>query len=467
MTSQNVDMKMFYYPFTIDGSSFILSGFVEADKYADEIKKIPFYFIYPLIIIFLLGLILFPVIKFYMMDSNEPLRTKDVIFFGASTILGASLLTILIIQFLLWKGEEIRVADNLKIISGQIQNAFNAELKKVFAETEALDSFKMRHFDSIQQKTFKSKNDISDSIQSFLMSSVRDTAAYFHFDRISWVNDNGEQTFKGELYGSPVFTNVGARNYVQVFKKGVPYFFDSTHRGFGWEPIYSWTNNEFNISISLKLRDKIVAMASKMYSLVNTILPAGYGFCIVDEEGNVQVHSEGNRSLRENFLQKTDKPNALKDAIVSRQSKIINYVEAYGRLHMMRIEPLHKSMPFYLISFYDEGYINPVNLRILIFTLLLCVVFFAACAIIWWLPGLKRASVPIVYCKMDFLDWVIPKSRESDYYYHGFMYTVVYLLSILALIFLNRYYEIGNFNILNLVIVTPINIILVLYCMRD
>ena len=286
------------------------------------------------------------------------------------------------------------------------------------------------------------------------------------FDRISWVNDNGEQTFKGELYGSPVFTNVGARNYVQVFKKGVPYFFDSTHRGFGWEPIYSWTNNEFNISISLKLRDKIVAMASKMYSLVNTILPAGYGFCIVDEEGNVQVHSEGNRSLRENFLQKTDKPNALKDAIVSRQSKSINYVEAYGRLHMMRIEPLHKSMPFYLISFYDEGYINPVNLRILIFTLLLCVVFFAVCAIIWWLPGPKRASVPIVYCKMDFLDWVIPKSRESDYYYHGFMYTVVYLLSISHLFFLNRYYEIGNFNILNLVIVTPINIILVLYCMR-
>ena len=299
------------------------------------------------------------------------------------------------------------------------------------------------------------------------MSSVTDTAAYFHFDRVSWVDDDGEQTFKAELYGSaPVFTNVGTRNYVQVFKREVPYFFDSTHREFGWEPIYSWTNNEFNISISLKLRKKIVAMASKMYSLVNTILPAGYGFCIVDEDGNVQVHSDGNRNLRENFLQKTDKPNALKDAIVSRQSKIINYVVAYGRMHMMRVEPLHKSMPFYLISFYDEGYINPVNLRILIFTLIFCVVFFAVCAIIWWLPSLKRVSGPMVYCKMDFLDWIIPRSRESNYYYHGFAYTVAYLLSILALIFLNRYYEIGNFNILNLVIVTPINIVFVLYCIR-
>ena len=181
MTSQNVDMKMFYYPFTIDGSSFILSGFVEADKYVENIKEIPFYFIYPLVIIFLLGLILFPVIKFYMMDSNEPLRTKDVIFFGVSTILGASLLTILIIQFLLWKGEEIRVAGNLEKISGQIQNAFNKELKKVFAETEALDEFKMQHFDSIQQKPPIAKNNISNPVRSFLMSSVHRYCRLFSF----------------------------------------------------------------------------------------------------------------------------------------------------------------------------------------------------------------------------------------------------------------------------------------------
>src|SRR6185295_1390928 len=88
------------------------------------------------------------------------------------------------------------------------------------------------------------------------------------------------------------------------------------------------------------------------------------------------------------------------------------------------------------------------------------------CAILWWLPILKRASGTIVYCKMDFLDWIIPRTRESDYYYHGFVYTVVYLLSILALIFRSRYNEIDNFNILNLVIVTPINIVFGLYCIR-
>jgi hypothetical protein len=68
VTSENIEMKMFYYPFSIDGSSFILSGFVDTEKYNQSIKRIPFYFIYPLVIIFLLGLIFFPVIKFYVMD---------------------------------------------------------------------------------------------------------------------------------------------------------------------------------------------------------------------------------------------------------------------------------------------------------------------------------------------------------------------------------------------------------------
>ena len=466
LTSQNVDMKMFYYPFAIENSSFILSGFVETDKYAQSIKKIPFYFVYPLVIIFLLVLILFPVIKFYIMDSNEPLRAKDVIFFGVSAVLGTSLLTILIIQFLLWQGEEKRVETNLEKISHQIQNDFNAELKKIYRETEVLDNFKRQILDGLRKT--KLPINISDSVRSFLTRSNGDDSAYLHLDRISWIDSAGDQIIKAELYGDPVFTNVGSRNYVEIFKTGTPYLLPGNpDKKFGWEPIYSWTNNEFNISTSLQSRDTIVAMATKMYSLVQTIMPAGYGFCIVDQEGNVLVHSDATRNLRENFLEKTDRPGELNGAITSRQSKIINYVMAYGRLHMMHVQPLDNSLPFYLVSFYDEGYIAPINLRILIFTLLLCSLFFIIATILWWVLGRKgSSSYALVFCKMDFLDWITPKSREANYYFHALVYTLVYLLSLLAIVLVNRYYKISNFNILALLLLTPLNIILVLYCMR-
>jgi len=458
LTSQNVDMKMFYYPFTFEKSSFILSGFVETEKYNQAIKKIPFYFVYPLVIVFLLLLIFFPVIKFYLMDSNEQLRVKDVIFFGVSTILGATLLTILIIQFLLWKGEEKRVEKNLTDISNQIKNAFNAEIRKAYAEMEALDRFKKENYPSI--------SDFSGPVRVFLKNSKPDTAGYFHFERISWVDSSGQQAIKAELYAEPVFTNVSRRKYVQVFKTGTPYSLPGNiDKKFGLEAIYSWTNGDFNISISKKSGDTIVAMATKMYSLFQTIMPSGYGFCIFDEEGKVMVHSDANRNLRENFLEKIDQPGELRGAMASRQLKTLNHVVAYGKLHMMSVQPLGNTLPFYLVSFYDEGYIVPINMRILIFTLLLCSLFFIVCGILW--GSLRRkGSTPLVYCKMDFLDWIAPKSKEASYYLHGFIYTIVYSVSIIAFAIFNRHYEISNFNILALLILTPLNVILVLYCMR-
>jgi len=458
VTSENIETKMFYYPFSIDGSSFILSGFVDTEKYNQSIKRIPFYFVYPLVIIFLLGLIFFPVIKFYVMDSNEPFSVRDVIFFGVSTVLGAALLTILIIQFLLWKADQRRAEINLTTLCDQIQDAFNNELKKAYAEMEMLDQFKKERAPS---------KDFSNAVRSFLVKSKADTSTYFHFDRIAWVDSTGGQKIKAELYGNPVFTNVKTRNYIQVFETGTPYLLPGEkNKQFGWEPIYSWTNNEFNISISLKVRDTIVSMATKMYSLMQTILPAGYGFCILDEQGNVQVHSDSTRNLSENFLEKIDRPGQFRGVMASRQSKTINHVNAYGKLYIVRIKPLNNSMPFYLVTFYDEGYIAPVNIRILIFSLLFCTVFFAVCGVMWWLFSSRRSTDPLVHCKMDFLDWIAPRQREATYYWQGFVFSIVYWLSIIGFVICSRYYKISNFNVLAILVLTPINIILFLHVLR-
>ncbi len=135
---------------------------------------------------------------------------------------------------------------------------------------------------------------------------------------------------------------------------------------------------------------------------------------------------------------------------------------------MMAVQPLDNSLPFYLVSFYDEGYIAPINIRILIFTLLLCSLFFIICGILWWALSRKGSTdYPLVYCRMDFLDWFTPKSNEKSYYLHGFIYNLVYSISIIAFAIFNRHYEISNFNILALLIITPLNIILPLYCMRS
>ena len=474
IVSKNINLKMFYYPFSFNNTTFILSGFVDAEEYDKSIRRIPYYFIYPLVIIFLLLLIFFPVIKFHFMDSNEQLRVRDVIFFGFSAFIGTLLLTILILQIFIWQAEKKRVENNLMSISNQISTAFNRELKKIYKEIGELDSLK-------KANSNQPDSDITVIVKKFLQKSKSndtcykciDAIGYYNFDRISWLNLSGQQFVKAELYNKPIFANVGDRNYLNVFKTHTSYLLpgDSGKR-IGFEPIYSNTNGDYNISVSkqsVTLGDTIVAMATKMYSLVQTILPEGYGFCILNDLGAVQVHSDSTRNLRENFLDKTDKPGELIAAMYSRQSKMIDFISAYGNINTVFIQPLDQTMPFHLVCFYDAGNRVPVNMRILLFTLLLCFVFLIICVILWLCLARRGvADHPLVYSKMDFLNWISPKSRNFNFYFHGFIFMASYTLVFCAIALTKSYNESNNFNVLALLLVTPVNIILVLYCMsRD
>ena len=465
---QGAPVKMFYYPFELNDVQYIICGFVDSDSYQASIRKIPFYFVYPLAIIFLLLLISLPVLKFYIMDSNEQVRMKDVLFFGISVFLTAAFITLTIIQFLLWKGEEKRVQQNLISITEQIRNQFCKELQTAYDKMEELNNA-MRLHPLTSNPNNPQHADASPEIREYLSQHKNNPASYYHFDRISWIDYKGEQRVKAELHSKPVYTNVGTRKYFKVFQQGIPFYLPTDpSKRFGWEPINSWTNGDFNITISMQDSTYVTALATKMHSLLRVILPVGYGYCIVDDQGNVQVHSDQNRNLRENFFKKVAPSEKIKGAVASRQFRVVNDVVAYGKLQMMAVQPLQPDMPFHIIAFYDKGHIVPVNMRILIFSLLLCSLFFITCAILWRLIGWRNPKTnPLLFCAMDFVSWITPRSKEGTYYFHGSIYMVVYFFAIMGYVALKNPYGLDNFNILALLLVTPINIVLGLYCIRS
>ena len=467
---QEVKMKMFYYPFKIGNSQFIICGFLPDDTYQASLRKIPFYFIYPLAIAFLLLLISLPILKFYIMDSNEQVTLRDVILFGLSVFLGAAFITQMIIQYLLWKGEEIRIEEKLETIADNISNDFKNELVDAYKEMEILDTVvKDVHINPriVINKKDSLKADASQVVQDYLAIHSRDSN-YYHFERISWVDSAGNQRIKAELHSEPVYTKVDKRKYFTIFNRGDPYYLpgDSSKR-FGWEAINSWTNGDFNITISSKGPKYVTALATKMSSLVDVVLPVGFGYCIIDENGNVQVHSDENRNLQENFFRKISPSEQLKGIVAARQHRIMNDVILYGKLHMVAVQPLQPSMPYYLVTFYDKGHIVPVNMRILIFTLLLCLLSFFLCAAIWYLLRKRNPkNNPLLFCKMDFLTWITSRSTERTYYKHGAIFLGAYFFSVIGYALFYTHYYANNFNILVLLLVTPFNVIITLNCMR-
>jgi hypothetical protein len=63
--------KIFFYAFYVGEHQLVLCGFVNKQEYDATLDTVPFSFIFPIAVAFLFVLVLLPVLKFYIMDSNE------------------------------------------------------------------------------------------------------------------------------------------------------------------------------------------------------------------------------------------------------------------------------------------------------------------------------------------------------------------------------------------------------------
>jgi hypothetical protein len=482
------DHLMFYYPFEINEQQLVLCGFIKTEKYNAHLRNMPFYFLYPLVIIFLLLLFFMPILKFYIMDSNERLGTRGLAMFGLSVFGSATLITLVLIHFLLWKGDEMRARNNLHALSNEIESRFLKELENTYDQLHILDSIRRLDPDGAllpgQNVDYSDKlvellrnyntgqgHDVMrgmsrDSVEGIVQAVAHSRRLLYPFERISWIDPSGMQRIKADIYGKPVFTDVSDRNYFQALQNDEAFLIPGTSKEFSWEPLYSWTNASFNITISRKADSLVAALATNMHSVYRVLMPVGYGFCLIDKDGKVQLHSDINRNLRENLFEKADQPERLKGMVAARKEWDFNDVMIYGNRHLMHIHPV-KQLPYYLVTFYDKGYIVPVNMRILIFALLCCVFSTVTCVLLWVALGrIGFGGHAFVYSSMDSMSWLQPKKEETGYYSHASVFLMGYVVLLLLLVFLHKPANVSGFTVFSIVALTPLNVVLVLFIMR-
>ncbi|WP_128545425.1 PDC sensor domain-containing protein [Larkinella soli] len=463
--------KIFIYPFEMVGKSYFLCGFADPEKYHLTLTKVPFYFVYPLAIFFLLLLVFIPVLKFYIMDSGEQLTVGDIFFLGLSVFVGFSVFTLVVIQFLLWKGDEIRGRNNLIKLSERIGSEFNYELELMYGRMLALDNCRREDAPLLSRPGINTVN-YSQRVRSYSGNPKEDP--YYSYDRISWLDSAGNQIIKAEMHGTPVFANIRSRTYFRAIRQDSAFRLPRKTGGtmeFGLEPLYSWTNGDFNVTISARSvyrpEKEVVALASKMYSVVQTVLPVGYGFCLIDKTGRVLLHSDGNRNLRENLFEKAGPPDALRAAVISRQEATVNDVELYGKWRMMHIRPV-LNLPYYLVTFYDKGFNIAVNMRILVFALLFCAFSGFIWLLLWLALGwINLRNNPLLFSPMDGMAWITPKPKETAFYEQGAAVLGLYVLLFLSFSWLYRFDRVSNFSIFLLTLLTPVNVIFLLFTIRS
>ncbi len=153
-----------------------------------------------------------------------------------------------------------------------------------------------------------------------LAASPAMSPGFAELDVISWVNRNGRQVEKWTT----------KQQITALIRQDFQHFHDIvdestwTLRGrdepFTMEPLRSPTTSEMAFVFAVPTFDYDIPMLSlnvKPPSLVDTLMPPGYGFAILAADGRVLFHSQSELSLSENFLREVDNPSDVTQIIRS------------------------------------------------------------------------------------------------------------------------------------------------------
>lgn len=458
----DLDYKLFYIPVTLGNQRFVLCGIKSAAEYNMATHEVPPGFVYPIVITLLLLLIVSPLIKLSIMGSAEKVRLRDFTGYCFSLVGGSMVITLIVIQVLLLKDGDMRQDQRLHLLSAKIDAAFRAELVRAWRQLSALDSLPLQRDAKGNPRDWRKGNiDVSGELVAW-MGRNRDSA-YYNFDRIDWVTDSGRQVINGSLQRNldTLYVDVSKRKYYTDFLNNSSYPLPGIDTAqVSIQPVVTWTEGASRVVISRRSVVPgifIVTLSNDLYSVNRTILPSGFGFCLIDAEGRVQVHSDPIHSLNENFIDEVADDAQLRSAMKARQELYLPSTKFYGREYGVVVKPV-QNLPYFLVTYYDKGYILPVNMRILIFSLAGCGMVLLLSATMWWLFFRRRWSErPLLFGVMDYLPWIVPRRTAGRIYRIGWVTLMIYVLVTTIAVTTSFFYGPGNNQrVLILLLLTPL-----------
>lgn len=159
-------------------------------------------------------------------------------------------------------------------------------------------------------------------------------------------------------------------------------------------------------------------------SLIDPILPFGYGFALVDQTGMVLFHADKTRNHRENFRQESEWSKELLAATFGHATDSSLPLKYLGKDYRARVVPVPgvSQAPFSLIVFRDVDSARTENLQAVTMaaTMLLCLLAGPVVLLAIWCGVHRPKFAP---------EWVWPNPRRmGTYLYQIAVYTLLIIL---------------------------------------
>jgi len=459
------------------GEDWILCGLMKTDNFNRQIRSVDPFVITTAVLLVLFLVIAMPILKLRLMNSFERLTKVNVWFAGFSVVCGSAILLLIIWSLSDNVQTHEAVVDSLANFSGSIKNRFETELGDIYDQLEDADAklsgplIQYRNNLGFQASMFEGSvvivpkdtlvrgnlmNVLSnpgqkgdDSLYRLIRASER-SFRYPYFNFLIWVDSHGTPLITlsnkdiGQDYPMP---KIDKRKYFSWAMHDSLWYLPksnpvNTDKRFTLQSIWSWIDHDIEACLAMPLTapetqaERVLMIATRLYSVMNPLMQPGYGFCILDETGEVWFHSDPNKNHQQNFINETNQKNLVQSAIVGRLSVGFDgeYEDKRCQFHMQPID----NVPLYLVVFHDDDYQRTPVVLTLFFTFILGSLFFVLQGLqllilflCEWRPGMIRS------CQSQHFLYVLRPNNTDSLYRYAVAAQLIVLIICVGLYFFN------------------------------
>jgi hypothetical protein len=400
-----------------------------------------------------LGLVV-PVLKIFFMNKREPMRLRSFAFVGIFLVLLASVFTLSGLEFtgfplnddtdrqLDWVGD--RLSGNIHDELGLMRQQLIAWCKSPQLRDDLLAAGPSDRASQGESKQVIRKLQFAERRPGQkTIPPPPEPTIYPYVNNAFWTDDDGQQLVKWSASG--FLTPMIDISRLSSWTDPKLTYIDGSGPAFHLDSIEPPNKLEYLAALTMTTQDcnpdllKPVSgpnavrgdltngsafLTAQPLSLIDPILPSGFGFALVDAKGSVLFHSDKTRNLHENFLQESDWNRELAAAAFGHSTGRALKVKYMGKDYKVRVMSVAgvSQAPWSLIVYRDLTSVRTLDLQAMTMAstwlLLILAGPFAGIGI-WWLIRRPRFAP-------EFL-WPNP-GRMGTYRYQIFAYAFLIVL---------------------------------------
>lgn len=352
---QGEDYQIFTQILSVDGLApakggapkpqLLVVGMLRQDRLLSEARGVSSTWLQILASLLLMAILAAPFLKLHYIGGLERLRALDVQIAAVAAVIAGGFLTIIVVNGYSHHSQSKKLDHTLEDLANKVIKNFHAELSQALAELCRHTGLEKADLNDVKYPYFSNLLAIDGAGEPCAgFKLVPGTDGVCAKKKLSWLEE-----------GEVPHLNLEDRQYfirARDRKKSRLWTLDGKGLRFAATSLQSRASGEKTAVVAVSYgvtcdgRDtcgvkcddrevcedkvctridspmpcdpKVMVLAGRLRSVIDPVIPLGFGFAIVNEDGEVQFHSDSSRNTEENLFVESDQPDLIRSLVSAR-----------------------------------------------------------------------------------------------------------------------------------------------------